>query len=39
MDFVKHTIDLAIRNVEEGGRPFRHSHRTRWGNYCRKVPT
>ncbi|RUL78892.1 nucleoside deaminase [Dyella choica] len=22
MDFVKHTIDLAMKNVEEGGRPF-----------------
>ncbi|MCI1590882.1 deaminase [Heyndrickxia sp. FSL K6-6286] len=22
MDFVKHTIDLARKNVEEGGRPF-----------------
>ncbi|KVU41108.1 cytidine deaminase [Burkholderia ubonensis] len=22
MDFVKHTIELAMKNVEEGGRPF-----------------
>lgn len=22
MDFAQHTIDLARRNVEEGGRPF-----------------
>ncbi|WP_230958425.1 deaminase [Burkholderia cepacia] len=22
MDFVKRTIDLAMQNVEEGGRPF-----------------
>ncbi|MBC8932728.1 nucleoside deaminase, partial [Escherichia coli] len=22
MDFVKRTIDLAMKNVEEGGRPF-----------------
>jgi hypothetical protein len=24
MDFAQHTIDLARKNVEEGGRPFPH---------------